>query len=152
MSLKGEALWGSLYTCLPGTICHPRDSMCGTALAVAHLTRVACGWPVQPEEPLGRTLEAKSSAGTSYLRDLSSAAPLPSAGVDLSSIVKAAPKASVDSLQEPTHDVLQVGAAGSLSTTMLWRVFSPRPTWQKSGSECQWSVHLRPVEVYSQVS
>ncbi|XP_026633522.1 armadillo repeat-containing protein 6 isoform X2 [Microtus ochrogaster] len=31
-----------------------------------------------------------------------------SQGVDLSSIVKAAPKASVDSLQEPTHDVLQV--------------------------------------------
>lgn len=112
--------------------------MCGTALAVAHLPRVACGWPVQPEEPLGRTLEAKSSAGTSYLRDLSSAAPLPSAGVDLSSIVKAAPKASVDSLQEPTHDVLQVGAAGSLSTVMPWRVSSPRPICQKSGSECQW--------------
>lgn len=33
-------------------------------------------------------------------------------GVDLSNIVKLAPKVSADGPQEPTHDILQVGRGG----------------------------------------
>lgn len=35
--------------------------------------------------------------------------PPPPTGVDLSNIVKTAPKVSADGPQEPTHDILQVG-------------------------------------------
>lgn len=40
------------------------------------------------------------------------AVPSSPAGVDLSNIVKVAPKVSADGLTEPTHDVLKVGALG----------------------------------------
>lgn len=38
--------------------------------------------------------------------------PPPPAGVDLSNIVKLAPRVSADGPQEPTHDILQVGKGG----------------------------------------
>lgn len=38
--------------------------------------------------------------------------PHPPAGVDLSNIIKMAPKVSADGPQEPTHDILQVGGRG----------------------------------------
>lgn len=97
----------------------PRDSMCTAALLAS------CGWPSVERrdwEILGRVLGGAGLRGLQ--RDschMSSAPPFhvfPSAGVDLSNIVKTAPKVSSDGLQEPTHDVLQVGATASLITVV----------------------------------
>lgn len=126
-----------------------RASVCGVALLAAY------GWEV-----LGRALEGRPPAGTSWPGDLRrdschltpALVPFLSAGVDLSNIVKSAPRASLDGLQEPTHDVLQVGASvsarrcggtiGGGGVGWGWGVSAPCSIWQKSVSECRWSVHF----------